>query len=97
LNHISSATSRRLIQVRTLNITQLQLTRLDNMGSNQSRPADEQEKAALEGLGALQLEKKAGFEEGYVLVHSEKDTKHARAVLDSRTPESVPVSRMAEW
>jgi bleomycin hydrolase len=66
------------------------------MGSNQSRPADEQEKAALEGLGALQLEK-AGLEEGYVYVDSEKDTKHVRAVLDSRTPESVPVSRMAEW
>jgi bleomycin hydrolase len=66
------------------------------MGSNQSRPSDEQEKAALEKLRALQLEKKSGLE-GYVYVNSEKDTQGVQAILDSRTPESVPVSRMAEW
>ncbi|KAK4124834.1 peptidase C1B, bleomycin hydrolase [Parathielavia appendiculata] len=70
------------------------------MGSNQSRPFDEasdHEKAASERLGTLQLEKESGLEEDYVYVNCEKGKQGIQAVLNSRKPESIPVSRTAEW
>ncbi|KAL2016456.1 hypothetical protein VTK56DRAFT_3507 [Thermocarpiscus australiensis] len=71
------------------------------MGSNQSRlPAEAalNEKVVLERLRTLQLEKKDSLEDGYVYINSEKATnREARDLVDSRQPETVPVSRMSEW
>jgi bleomycin hydrolase len=70
------------------------------MGSNQSTPSANltaHEKTALERLRTLQLENKEGLENEYVCIDNEKVTGNSYDVLRSREPETVPVTRMAEW
>jgi hypothetical protein len=45
----------------------------------------------------LQLENKEGLENEYVCIDNEKVTGNSYDVLRSREPETVPVTRMAEW
>ncbi|KAL2198553.1 peptidase C1B, bleomycin hydrolase [Corynascus similis CBS 632.67] len=72
------------------------------MGSNQSRigpsvGTTEREKAVFERLRALQFEAREGLEDDYVHINHEKANQGVQSMLQSRQPETVPVSRAAEW
>lgn len=70
------------------------------MGANQSRPLADL-LAEKGGPEHLCNSKNESLEDGYVYINVEKKTnkpaQETQAILDSREPETVPVSRMTEW
>ncbi len=71
------------------------------MGSYQSRlsaGASPHEKAIIERLSALELEKKEDLTSGYVyLQDGNQVNEKGRADVAARQPESISVSLMAKW